>query len=268
MMSSTFVPRTSDIILSVNIRSLMPHPAEPHSGTIHFTVSKGESLAIIGPNGCGKSTLLRAIFDGSTHLNGNITLQGIPMSSVTRQRRAKQIAVLAQNDIPDLRLTLEDYVALGRIPHAQDLPHSDHHVITENAIKETGLLTLRRRSLSALSGGERQRAAIARVLAQTPHLLLLDEPTNHLDPSGRVELLSLVKSKGIAVVAVLHDLPLVENFADRVLILSHGRQVICDKPARALLSKYLYPVFGLTSFTVPHPQTGNALRIFEVPHTA
>ncbi|MCS7331008.1 ABC transporter ATP-binding protein, partial [Klebsiella pneumoniae] len=103
-------------------------------------------------------------------------------------------------------------------------------------------------------------------LAQTPDLVLLDEPTNHLDPPGREELLSLVKNKGIAVVAVLHDLTLTESFADRVLLLSQGQSVICDTPEKVLVSEYLYPVFGLTSFTVPHPHTGKALRIFEVPH--
>lgn len=94
---------------------------------------------------------------------------------------------------------------------------------------------MRKRSLSALSGGERQRAALARVLAQMPSLVLLDEPTNHLDPSGRVELLSLVKNKGITVVAVLHDLSLIESFADRVLLLSQGRMVLCDTPERVLV---------------------------------
>ncbi|MCL0160351.1 ABC transporter ATP-binding protein, partial [Klebsiella pneumoniae] len=90
----------------------------------------------------------------------------------------------------------------------------------------------------------------------------------HLDPPGREELLSLVKTKGITVVAVMHVLTLTESFADRVLLLSQGQSVICDTPERVLVSEYLYPIFGLTSFTVPHPHTGKALRIFEVPHCA
>lgn len=148
------------------------------------------------------------------------------MSALSRQQRARLVAVLAQNDTPDTRLSLEDYVALGRIPHAGDVPRNVHDAIVANAIKETGLQLLRRRSLLSLSGGERQRAALARVLAQTPDLVLLDEPTNHLDPPGREELLSLVKIKGIAVVAVLHDLTLTESFANRVLLLSQGQSVI------------------------------------------
>ncbi|WP_434664101.1 ABC transporter ATP-binding protein [Klebsiella sp. MISC125] len=254
-----------DPVLSVNIASL-PRPGGGELlSSVHFEAKKGECLAVIGPNGSGKTSLLRAIDRELTTLNGDILLFGRPISELSRQQRAKQIAVLAQNDTPDMRLALEDYVALGRIPHARDMSHREHEAIVTSAINDTGLQRFRKRSLSALSGGERQRAALARVLAQSPALVLLDEPTNHLDPPGRVELLSLVKSKGITVVAVLHDLSLVESFADRVLLLSQGRAVAWDIPERVLVSEQLYPVFGLTCFTVPHPDTGKALRIFEVP---
>lgn len=254
-----------DPVLSVNIESLpRPGGGELLSG-IHFNAAKGECLAVIGPNGSGKTSLLRAIDQELTLRDGDIRIFGRSIATLTRQQRAQQIAVLAQNDAPDLRLALEDYVALGRIPHARDMSRREHEAIVTRAINDTGLLKLRKRSLSALSGGERQRAALARVLAQSPKLVLLDEPTNHLDPPGRVELLSLVKSQGITVVAVLHDLSLIESFADRVLLLSQGRAVAWDVPERVLVSQRLYPVFGLTSFTVPHPETGKALRIFEVP---
>ncbi|CDZ82855.1 ferric enterobactin transport ATP-binding protein [Citrobacter koseri] len=203
--------------LSVNIASLQRPGGGELLCAIRFEVEEGKCLAVIGPNGSGKTSLLRAISQELPLQKGNIQLLGRSVSALSRQQRAKQIAVLAQNDTPDLRLALEDYVAL------------------------------------------------ARVLAQMPSLVLLDEPTNHLDPSGRVELLSLVKNKGITVVAVLHDLSLIESFADRVLLLSQGRMVLCDTPERVLVSENLYPVFGLTCFTVPHPDTGKALRIFEVP---
>ncbi|WP_195439145.1 ABC transporter ATP-binding protein [Klebsiella oxytoca] len=257
--------RASEAVLSVNIASL-PRPGSGALLTdIHFHARKGECLAVIGPNGSGKTSLLRAIDQQLTTREGEIRLNGRSVSALTRQQRARQIAVLAQNDAPDMRLALEDYVALGRIPHAREMSRRDHDIIVTRAINDTGLQRLRTRTLSALSGGERQRAALARVLAQSPELVLLDEPTNHLDPPGRVELLSLVKNQGITVVAVLHDLSLVESFADRVLLLSQGRAAAWDVPERVLISEQLYPVFGLTSFTVPHPETGKALRIFEVP---
>ncbi|PMC12202.1 ABC transporter, partial [Klebsiella aerogenes] len=93
---------------------------------------------------------------------------------------------------------------------------------------DTGLQPLRHRPLDNLSGGQRQRAALARALAQSPELLLLDEPTNHLDPLARSELLTLVKRTEVAVIAVLHDLAAAEAYADRMLVIHHGKQVICD----------------------------------------
>ena len=105
-------------------------------------------------------------------------------------------------------------------------------------------------------------------LTQSPELLLLDEPTNHLDPLARSELLTLVKRTEVAVIAVLHDLAAAEAFADRMLVIHHGKQVICDVPEAALHPSVSYPVFGMTSFRVAHPVSGKALRIFEVPHHA
>lgn len=252
-------------VLSVNIGSL-PRPGGGEIlSDIHFTVCKGERLAVIGPNGSGKTSLLRVICQVLSAKKSQILLSGHPVSSLTRQQRAQQIAVLSQNDTPDLRLTVEDYVALGRIPHIHCASRHEHDTIVSQAINDSGMQKWRKRSLSSLSGGERQRAALARVLAQSPTIILLDEPTNHLDLPGRVELLSSVKKKGMTVIAVLHDLSLIDAFADRVLLLSQGHAVAWDIPARVLVSAQLYPVFGLTTFTVQHPDNGKTLRLFEVP---
>ncbi|MCF6733557.1 ABC transporter ATP-binding protein, partial [Escherichia coli] len=145
-----------------------------------------------------------------------------PLNALNRHERAKRIAILAQSDTPDLRLRVAEYVALGRIPHhGFSTPAHDRQLIDE-ALDDTGLLPLRHRLLGTLSGGERQRAALARAFAQTPQLLLLDEPTNHLDPLARTQLLSLVRKRGISTLAVLHDLPLITPFADRVAVLQQG----------------------------------------------
>ncbi|ENK2848011.1 ATP-binding cassette domain-containing protein, partial [Klebsiella pneumoniae] len=91
---------TLESILSVNIHSLL----RPDGGTllsdVHFSVKAGECLAIIGPNGSGKTSLVRAISQELTHLKGDILLRGRSMSALSRQQRARLVAVLAQNDTP------------------------------------------------------------------------------------------------------------------------------------------------------------------------
>ncbi|WP_042858511.1 ABC transporter ATP-binding protein [Dickeya sp. NCPPB 3274] len=238
---------------------------QPLLTDIHFTVGSGECLAVVGPNGSGKSTLLRALLHDPPPAGGCIWLGDKPLAQLSRAQRARRIALMSQHDSPSLTLTVEEYVSLGCLPHADVLSLSAQQATVKQVLDETGLSPLRQRSLAALSGGERQRAFLARALAQRPDVLLLDEPTNHLDPLGRAALLALVRQHGIAVVAVLHDLSLVEPFADRVLVLCRGRQVCWDAPSRALASDCLYPVFGIHSFTVPHPQTGLPFRLFDVP---
>lgn len=259
---------TAETLLRVSLRSLRHRSGARALADIDFAIARAERLAIIGPNGSGKTTLLSAIARPRPVSFGDITLLGQPLSGISQRRRARHIAVLAQHETPDLRLALEDYVALGRLPHISAAPVAEHRAIVARAIDDVGLGAFRQRPLARLSGGERQRAALARVFAQTPDLLLLDEPTNHLDHPGRAELLALIARKKIATLAVLHDLPLVEAFADRVLLLSEGRQIVCGSPARVLSREYLYPTFGLNSFTLPHPVTGKTLRIFETPDPA
>ncbi|WP_435929990.1 ABC transporter ATP-binding protein [Dryocola sp. BD613] len=252
--------------LRVRIRSLSYCGRVTLLDSVNFDLMDGECLGVIGPNGSGKTSLLRAL-SLELRAEGEITLYGRSLFTLNAQQRAKQIAVMAQHDAPDLRLSIEDYVALGRIPFAREMTEQAHRNIINGALRDTGLQSLRRKSLAFLSGGEKQRASLARTLAQTPRLLLLDEPTNHLDLPAREELLSLIKRRGIMVVAVLHELNTIEDFAHRVLMLSAGRQMTFDTPEQALGSEFLRPVFGLNSFTVAHPhKRGKNLRIFESSH--
>ncbi|MFT2798904.1 ABC transporter ATP-binding protein [Serratia sp. N21D137] len=232
---------------------------------INFIVNTGERLAIIGPNGSGKSSLLRIIIQENTYYKGNVLFNGRPIKSISVRERSRQIAFLSQTDTPDWRLTLEEYVTLGRLPYVGLFSYAKEQQKINKALENTGLKNLRHRQLGLLSGGQRQRAAFARTLVQEPSLLLLDEPTNHLDPQGRAELMSLVKNQGITVVAVLHDLQLTATFADKVLVLCQGKQVIYDVPDSALRTEIMLPVFGMKSFDVLHPENGHTLKIFEAP---
>lgn len=255
-------------ILTVEGLYLVGRDNTPVLDRLSFCLRPGEKLAIIGPNGSGKSSLLQTIIQERRPDKGIIYLSGRALGALPSAERAAKISCLSQNDVPDLRLELEEYVALGLLPLPGKRSRRAEQKIVDEMIEETGLTAQRGRLMGHLSGGQRQRASLARALAQSPALLLLDEPTNHLDPQGRSALLALVKRKNIAVIAVLHDLTLAESFADRVLVLNKGRQIICDVPDIALHTKTIFPVFGMKSFSVSHPVSGKALRVFEVPGCA
>ena len=232
---------------------------------VSLSVRAGECLAVIGPNGSGKSSLLRTLVGELSPSSGQMLFQGKPLAQMGRQSRAQAVALLAQNDVADARLSVAQYVALGRIPYAGQENDSQQEQIVAQALADTGMQHLQQRRLGQLSGGEMQRAALARALAQTPQLLLLDEPTNHLDPLARASLLGQVKRKGIAVIAVLHDLALVAPFADSVAVIAQGRLVRWGKPEQVLASDCIGSVFGMESFVIPHPRTGRPFHIFDVP---
>ncbi|TFZ53212.1 ABC transporter ATP-binding protein [Serratia proteamaculans] len=253
----------TDSLLSVQNLSLTSPGKVPRINRVSFALQENESVTLIGPNGSGKSTLLRLITCELKPSEGEILFRGTPLSAIPPQQRARSIALLSQHDDADLRLRVNEYVALGRLPWQADKGPSEHLLIVEKAMDDVGIRHLQHLPLGNLSGGERQRAGFARVLAQQPVLLLLDEPTNHLDPLARHQLLSLIHQKKIATLKVLHDLELVQPFSDNVIMMNQGEIVCYGSPDTVLESTHLQQVFGMKSLQVRHPVTGQALRFFE-----
>ena len=231
--------------------------------TIDLQLAAGERLAIVGPNGAGKSTLLRLLAGLLPAHTGRVLVDGVPLNTRSPWERARSIAVLGQGDQADNRLRVEDYVALGCLPHRQHWTAQQLRRNVEQSLERCRLQAMRRQPLAQLSGGERQRAHLARALAQAPRLLMLDEPTNHLDPRATLDLLQGVASLGITVVAVLHDLALVPEWADRVAVMQRGALVACDTPALALSPLRVHQVFGLHAFYLPHPVTAQPLLVMD-----
>ncbi|MGO4745175.1 ABC transporter ATP-binding protein [Serratia quinivorans] len=253
----------TDSLLSVQHLSLASPGKAPRIDRVTFSLQPGESVTIIGPNGCGKSTLLRLLTCELKPSEGEILFQGTPLARLKPQQRARSIALLSQHDDADLRLRVNEYVALGRLPWLADNSPSHHSRIVAKAMEDVGIGHLQQSPLGKLSGGERQRAGFARVLAQQPVLLLLDEPTNHLDPLARHQLLALIHEKKIATLKVLHDLELVQPFSDQVMLMNEGK-ILCYGPPDAVLeSAHLQQVFGMKSLLARHPETGKTLRFFE-----
>lgn len=230
---------------------------------ITFEVFEGECVAIIGPNGSGKSSLLKAITGEYKTVSGHFKILDCTAQQLPIEKLAKTVAMVAQHEQVDPRMTVKEYVFLGRVPHTFCCSQQEHERAVKQAIEDVNLSHKTDQYFGELSGGEQQRASIARAFSQEPKLLLLDEPTNHLDPLARLELLKLVKQRGIASVVVLHDLPLVTPFADNVLLMSQQKMVAFAPPDTLMQDDFITPVFGLRVIPFSHPKMHNTIHHFE-----
>jgi iron complex transport system ATP-binding protein len=218
---------------------------------VDLRVDPGERLALVGPNGAGKSTLLRVISGLLEPVAGTVELGGQPIAGLDRLAVARRLAVVPQLAVLPFATTIEEVVALGRLPHehpVRGLRPADRSAIAA-AIERVGVGHLIGRDARELSLGERQLVLLAMAVAQQAPVLLLDEPTVHLDLRHQVEVMELLvdlnERDGTTVVAVLHDLRLAAHFFPRLVVLDAGR-VVADGPPRVALSPELVrEVFGV-----------------------
>ncbi len=203
-----------------------------------FDVPAASFTGIVGPNGSGKTTLLRTL-SGALGYEGRLLLEGREVRDWERRALARKVAVLQQQTPVLFDFRVDDYVALGRLPHKSWLERDDaeDRRRVEAVLEELELAEMAGRTLPTLSGGERQRVFLARALVQETDALLLDEPTMHLDVYHQFELLTRIRrltERGKTIVAVFHDLSLALRFTDQVLVLHEGR-LVAGGPAHETL---------------------------------
>ncbi|MGB0895038.1 MAG: ABC transporter ATP-binding protein [Parashewanella sp.] len=214
---------------------------------ISFCLSEGKMLGVIGPNGAGKTSLLRCLYGFVKPQQGDIYLFGRSLFEYSTRQLARQIAVVQQDTPADLDITTEQLVAMGLTPNKPllSLPTQQDKLVIQRALAKVELSHKADKKFYRLSGGERQRALIARAIVQQPKLLILDEPTNHLDIHYQIQILQLVKSLGITVIASIHDLNLASSMCDQLLMLNQGSLELVDTPDIVLTSSRIEQVFSV-----------------------
>ena len=216
---------------------------------ISLAIPAGQFLCIVGPNGAGKSTLLRMISNELVPTEGFIRLRHRNLRDYDPTELAKVRAYLAQKRDMAFPFRALQIVLLGRHPYLQGRKESSHDVLfAQQQLQRLRSSHLAERVYLTLSGGESTRVDMARVLSQEPELLLLDEPTNHLDPYYQLELLELCRSlvnEQKTIIAVMHDLNLVAQYADRVVLLSEGRLVLQGQPNEVFQREPLREIYGV-----------------------
>jgi iron complex transport system ATP-binding protein len=248
-------PRSvSDARLSVEQVSYAyaPNPSQAPIFTLEamsFQAKPAEVVAILGPNASGKSTLLKLISGALLPLSGRIFLNGIDPHTLPTKTRAQRIALVQQESDLLFPSRAWEFVLQGRHPYGRGLRfESDEDVsIARNALAQVGAEHLSDRWMDKISGGEKQRVILARALAQQPMLLLLDEPTLHLDIGAQVDLLvtlrRLAAENRYTVVVVTHELNLVGEFADQVVLLQKGKCLRVGSPSSVFQRELLEQVF-------------------------
>ncbi|WP_374713674.1 energy-coupling factor transporter ATPase [Symbiobacterium terraclitae] len=202
-------------------------------------VYRGEFLAVLGMNGSGKSTLARHLNALLLPRSGRVLVDGLDTRAEQNLWPIRdRVGMVFQN--PDNQIVaavVEEDVAFG--PENQGLPPAEIRARVAEALESVGMTAHRERSPHLLSGGQKQRVAIAGALALRPACLVLDEPTAMLDPSGRAEVLGVVRrlnrELGMAVVWITHFME-EAAVADRVMVMAGGKVQLVGTP-RAVFSQ-------------------------------
>lgn len=230
---------------------------------ISLSFRPGQTVALVGPNGAGKSTLLR-VLAGELHPQpGQVRLADRPLQAYRPQDLARHRAVLSQSISVAFPFTVAETVRMG----AGDRSGKRIDALVDSALAEVGLDDFHDRVITTLSGGEQQRAHFARVLVQLavgeeahgPGVLLLDEPTASLDLRHQLDVLTAAQNcarRGVAVIAILHDLNLAAHTADRVVVLHGGRVTADGTPAETITAQMVETVFGVAAPICAVPAQG------------
>jgi ABC-2 type transport system ATP-binding protein len=180
-------------------------------------------IGLVGANGAGKSTLIKILLGLLPATSGRASVLGLDVETDTQEIR-KVVGYMPEHDClpPDVGAT-EFVTHMARI---SGLPRAAARERTAEVLRHVGLYEERYRQIGGYSTGMKQRVKLAQALAHDPKLLLLDEPTNGLDPSGRDEMLDLIKRTGtdfgISVVVASHLLGEIEQVCTYLLAIDAG----------------------------------------------
>ncbi|MER3446666.1 MAG: heme ABC exporter ATP-binding protein CcmA [Candidatus Dadabacteria bacterium] len=191
---------------------------------VSFDVQKGETFAVVGPNGAGKTTLLNTILGLIYPSAGRIIVDNIELSKNPKEVK-RRIGYVPQ------RISFHENLSVFEVIEFYGALRSINGANLYNALDAVGILEQKNKNVGALSGGMLQRLALAQAIISDPPILILDEPTISLDPEGRIAFKRLIreeKKKGKTILLSSHILSYIEELADRIAILVHGRLVALD----------------------------------------
>ena len=199
---------------------------------LSFRVAEGESVGLIGANGAGKSTVMKLLL-GLLTGEGQILVDGTAVTKQTLPEIRRKLGFVLQNSDNQMFMptVYEDMIFA---PLNYGLSREETEARVERVLKALGLEDLKHRHNHRISGGEKRMAAIATILAMEPEVILMDEPTSALDPYNRRVVINTIRTLPQTKIITSHDLDMILDTCDRVILLSHG-EIAADGPADTIL---------------------------------
>ena len=199
---------------------------------IDLVIENGETVGLIGANGAGKSTIMKLLL-GLLPAEGVITVDGLQMINQNLPLIRKKIGyVLQDSDNQMFMPTVYEDMMFGLRNYGMTKETAEARVDT--VLAQLSLLELKYRHNHKISGGEKRMAAIATVLAMEPEVILFDEPSTALDPFNRRTVIRTIQSLPQTKLIASHDLDMILETCDRVILLSRGK-IVADGDCKTIL---------------------------------
>ena len=206
---------------------------------VSFKIDKGDMAAIVGRNGAGKSTISKLVCGFYKPNSGKILFDEKDMVNDTIKERSEKIGFVMQNPNQMISKTMVyDEVAFGL--KVRGIPEDEIKERVYETLKICGLYGFRSWPISALSFGQKKRVTIASILVLNPEMIILDEPTAGQDFKHYTEIMEFLvelNKQGVTILMVTHDMHLMLEYTNKVVVLSNGEKIADDVPAYILTNK-------------------------------
>jgi iron complex transport system ATP-binding protein len=228
---------------------------------VSLTLERGMVAYLLGRNGSGKSTLMGCLSGAITPDSGEVHFDGVPIAALSPAQRARRIGLIPQVHTPVFAYSAREIVLMGRAPYlsAFGVPGARDRAIADAALEQVGMEQHGSRAYTQLSGGERQLVLIARGLAQQCAVLLMDEPDAHLDLNNQQRVMAIVRrlaGEGVSFIIASHVPNNALHYADRVLLMKHGRVITSGTPEQALQSLPLSEAYDMLTEVIYETRDG------------
>ena len=199
---------------------------------ISCNIKKGDVISIIGRSGSGKSTLLRCMNLLEIPTNGEIIFEDTNIQKTNINKIRENMGMVFQHFNLFPHMTVLENITLGPIK-VKNVPKEEAKELALYLLKKVGLVNKKDSYPSKLSGGQKQRIAIARSLANKPHVLLFDEPTSALDPEMVKEVLHVIHelaNEGMTMIIVTHEMNFAKKVSNKIIFMDNGEIIEENSP--------------------------------------